>query len=85
MPHTSLPSSATRQEVVSFILRSCALLVDPRRGELKRLAERMNKHETTLSDWIKQGRVPRMSAEWLERRFGKKVANADTLCPPDHS
>jgi len=75
----------TRQEIVSHALRSCALQIDPKLGRLKVLAEAMNRHETTISEWIAAGRVPAPSARWLQRRFGKKLADAAELCPPDNN
>lgn len=73
----------SRQELVSFILRSCALQIDPRFGHLKSLAADMESHEVTLSNWITQGYVPFHKARKLERKFGKKIASADELCPDE--
>lgn len=71
----------TREERVSFVLRQCALLVDPRNGYLKSLADVLEIHEVTLSVWIKQGYVPFHQAKKLQKRFGKKRAPVDELCP----
>ena len=78
-------SEWTRQEIVSHALRSCALRIDPKHGRLKVLAEAMNRHETTISEWIALGRIPSNSANWLQRRFGKALANAAELCPPENN
>lgn len=73
------PGGHTRQEAVSVCLRSCALVVDPRRGLLKSLADEMDLHETTLSVWIREGRIPPKSAKRLLRRFGKKLVDLSAV------
>lgn len=73
----------SRQELVSFILRNCALLVDPRNGHLKSLAPVVDSHEVTLSNWIAQGYVPLHKARKLEAKFGKDNAPMDDLCPEE--
>ena len=71
----------TRQELISFILRNCALMCDPRYGRLKALAEAIDTHEVTVSVWISQGYVPEHQVRKLQKRFGKKSAPIDDLCP----
>lgn len=76
------PRTLTREEAVSLCLRQCALVIDPRNGFLKSLAEDLDLHETTLSVWITNGRIPRKAARRLRARFGKlvdiDVVSADT-------
>lgn len=72
----------TRTELVSYILRSCALLVDPRLGLLRSLAETLEVHEVTVSAWIAQGYVPQHQALKLNKRFGEH-APVDDLCPAE--
>jgi hypothetical protein len=45
----------TRPEIVSCILRRLAIEVDPRRGQLTKLAAHIEVHPETLSGWNKQG------------------------------
>lgn len=71
------------QEQVSFCLRQCALHLNPRTGHLKDLAEELEVHDTTLSLWIREGRIPRKAARRLQRRFGSKLVNLD-LVSADH-
>lgn len=71
----------SRQELVSLILRRCALLCDPRRGRLKSLAESIDVHEVTVSVWIGQGYVPKHQVRKLQKKFGKENAPLDGLCP----
>lgn len=71
----------TRNELVSFILRQCALLCDPKHGHLKSLAAVIDAHEVTLSVWIGQGYVPEHQVRKLQKKFGKKNAPLDDLCP----
>lgn len=71
----------SRQEIVSFVLRQCALLCDPRHGHLKTLAAEIDAHEVTLSVWINQGYVPLHQCQKLQKKFGKKNAPLDDLCP----
>ena len=77
-------SEMTRQEVVSVILRSCALLVDPRNGHLRSLAVALELHEVTLSNWIAQGFVPEFQVQKLQRKFGSQAAPLDDLCPVEN-
>lgn len=70
---------AERQTLIALCLRKCALEVDPRLGLLKSLALHIDMHETTLSIWQSQGYIPRKSARMLQRKFGKKLANAEIL------
>lgn len=71
----------TRQEIVSLVLRQCALLCDPRHGHLKSLADALEVHEVTVSVWIGQGYVPEHQIRKLQKKFGKKNAPIDDLCP----
>lgn len=70
---------AACQERVALCLRKCALEIDPRQGLLKALAQHIDMHETTLSMWQAQGYIPRKSARMLQRKFGKRLANAEIL------
>ena len=74
-----IPDGCDRQTVVAFVLRQCALAVDPRYGKLSVLAEEVDVHYTTLSLWIQQGWVPTRAAKRLQRRFGKKLINIELL------
>ncbi|MBT9159026.1 MAG: hypothetical protein DDT26_00275 [Dehalococcoidia bacterium] len=71
----------TRQELVSFILRHCALRCDPRHGRLRVLAAQLQVHEVTISVWIAKGYVPFEQAKKLEKKFGRSCAPANDLCP----
>jgi len=74
-----IPEDCDRQTVVAFVLRQCALVVDPRYGKLSTLADEIDVHYTTLSLWIQEGRVPERAAKRLQRRFGKKLINTELL------
>lgn len=76
----SKPRRLTRTEIVSRILRSLAIEVDPRRGELTKLAAHIDVHPVTLSGWISQGYVPKHQVEVLQKKFGSLVS-MDELCP----
>lgn len=69
----------TPHERVSLCLRSCALVLDPRKGHLKSLAADLEVHETTLSLWMREGRVPPHQARRLRKRFGKTLVNVDLI------
>lgn len=73
----------TRSEIVSWHLRRMARKVDPENGLLSRLAEEIEVHPTTVSDWIAQGYLPSFQVKKLHRRFGK-LAPMDDLCPAEH-
>lgn len=73
----------SRNDLVSHHLRVLALIVDPRKGQLNRLAEAIEVHPTTLSTWIEQGYVPLFQCKKMERRFGKKKVLVDELCPEE--
>lgn len=73
----------SRSEIVSLALRQCALLCDPKSGHLKVLAKRLDVHHVTLSVWIRQGYVPELHAENLQKEFGAQFADANVLCPAD--
>lgn len=68
-----------RHETVSFCLRQCALVIDPRFGHLSALAGYLDLHPNTFLLWINNGRVPAKAAKRLQRIFGKKLANAEQL------
>lgn len=74
----------TRQELVSFILRQCALLCDPISGHLKSLSPLLEVHDVTLSVWISQGYVPEHQVVKLQKRFGEDNAPLDDLCPVEY-
>ena len=72
----------SRSEVVSFVLRSIALKLDPKLGRLTVLANEIPVHEVTLSGWIKQGYVPQPQVEVLQKKFGDiEHVTLDVLCP----
>jgi hypothetical protein len=73
----------TRQEIVSNRLRKLAKLADLDNGYLKVLADRLDVHQTTISAWIAQGYVPVFQVRKLQRRFGKRCAPLDELCPEE--
>jgi hypothetical protein len=73
----------TRPQVVAWHLRRMARKVDPDKGHLARLAEHIEVHPTTLSDWMSQGYIPMFQCKKLHRRFGK-LAPIDDLCPPEN-
>lgn len=79
MTHIQAPEGADRSTLVSLTLRQCALVVDPRYGRLSNLAEELDVHATTLSLWIREGRIPRKAARRLQRRFGKKLINLESV------
>jgi hypothetical protein len=58
---------------VSHALRQLALIVDPAKGQLSKLADEVDVHPVTLSTWISQGVVPEFQVAKLKKRFGKKV------------
>ncbi len=72
-------SDLSRDELVSLTLRQCALHLDPRYGRLSVLAKEFDLHESTLSVWIRNGRVPPKAARRLQKRFGAKLVNVDLL------
>ena len=69
------PKTLSREDIVALCLRQCALVIDPRNGYLKSLADQFEWHETTLSTWIKNGRIPFKAARRLQRVFGSKLVN----------
>lgn len=76
--------SMTRKELVSYHLRTLALLLDPRNGHLSKLAAEISVHSTRVTAWINQGYVPLFQVRKLEKRFGKKNVPSDELCPPEY-
>jgi hypothetical protein len=71
----------TRSEIVSRILRSLAIEVDPKTGHLTKLAEHIDKHPVTLSKYITQGYVPEDVVKSLQETFGVEAVRMDELCP----
>lgn len=63
------------QEVVSLCLRQCALALNPGTGYLKDLAAELDVHESTLTFWMREGRIPMKSARRLLRRFGARLVD----------
>lgn len=72
-----MKSDLTPNERVSRCLRRCALVIDPLRGHLKTLAAELDVHETTLSLWIREGRVPDKAARRLLKQFGPDIVDLD--------
>ena len=83
MLDTATRDSMSRNDLVSHHLRVLALIVDPRKGQLNRLAAEMDVHPTTVSAWISQGFVPWFQCKKLQKRFGKKKVALDDLCPEE--
>lgn len=73
MKPANTPDGLSREELVSFCLRQCALMIDPRFGHLKSLAAVFDWHETTLQTWIKNGRIPQKACRKLRGRFGALI------------
>jgi hypothetical protein len=69
---------AAKAEHIERTIRMCALLTH-HTGELRHLAKEMGSVPKVFRYWINRGRVPRVKAQWLESRFGKDVANAESL------
>ena len=70
----------TRQEIVRAHLLRMARRVDRDHGHLQSLADAIEVHPTTISDWINQGYIPHVQCKRLHKRFGK-LAPVDELCP----
>jgi len=79
MTPVEAPPGISREDFISFTLRQCALSVDPRYGKLSSLAQSLDMHESTLHVWVRNGRIPKKAARILQRKFGKKLANAEIL------
>ena len=73
----------TREEVVSLCLRQCALVLNPRTGYLKDLATELDVHESTLTFWMSQGRIPKKNARRLRKLFGAKLVDVELLSGED--
>jgi hypothetical protein len=73
------PLDLSRDAFVSFTLRQCALVLDPRYGRLKAVADEFDFHESTLNVWIRKGRIPRKPCRRLLKRFGRKLIDFDRL------
>lgn len=74
-----MSTELTREEAVSLVLHRCALQLDPRYGRLALLAEEFDLHPSTITYWMRNGRVPPKAARRLLRRFGKKLIDIDFL------
>ncbi len=70
----------SRSEIVRWHLTRMARKVDPDNGHLSKLADALEMHPTTLSDWSAQGYIPHFQCRKLHKRFGK-LAPLDDLCP----
>lgn len=73
------PADLDRVEYVSFVMRQLALLLDPQYGRISVLADEFELHESTVGQWMRNGRVPHKAAKRLERRFGKKLVKIEQL------
>lgn len=69
----------SRTQMVRDCLLRCALEVDPGRGWKKVLAAEIDVHPITLHVWERNGRIPPKAAKRLQKRFGKKLADASLL------
>lgn len=83
MLDTKARGALSRNDLISHHLRVMALVVDPRKGELVKLADEIPVHPATLSAWIAQGYVPYFQCKKLLKRFGKKLVVMDELCPEE--
>lgn len=70
----------TQHELVSLCLRQCALALNPATGYLKDLAAELDVHESTLTFWMREGRIPAKSARRLARRFGARLVDVEKVC-----
>ena len=66
------------KEHIERTIRRCALELNPS-GELRHLASALGVTPKVFRYWMNRGRVPKVKAEWLERHFGKEIADASTL------
>ena len=73
------PEDISAPDFVSLTLRQVTLMVDPRLGRLSMLAEEFDWHPSTLTQWVKNGRIPRKPCRRLLKRFGRKFINFDRL------
>lgn len=71
-------TTQSRSDKITRLLRLCALEVDPR-GDWKSLQREMGVTRYALRNWMKEGRVPRVKAEWLQHRFPHLVPDANEL------
>jgi len=74
----------TRQETVSFYLRTLALHVDPDNGRIQALALALEINKLTLYRWKAQGYVPWHQVKKMQRRYGKKLVPENELCPVEN-
>lgn len=76
-------SKMSRSDIVRWHLARMARKADPENGHMTKLAELIEVHPTTISDWSAQGYVPFFQCKKLHKRFGK-LAPLDDLCPVQH-
>lgn len=77
---TKAKKKMSRSEIIRWHLARMARKADPINGHLTKLAELIEVHPTTLSDWGAQGYIPYFQCRKLHKRFGK-LAPIDDLCP----
>ena len=72
------PTFASFEEEVRYLLNR--LILETTKTNLAReFALLINRHPTTVSDWMRNGDVPRVAAQELERTFGAELAPANRL------
>jgi hypothetical protein len=76
-------ATLSRSDIVRWHLNKMARKADPQNGHMTKLAEILELHPTTLSDWAAQGYVPHFQCKKLHKRFGK-LAPIDDLCPAEY-
>lgn len=76
---TQREQQKARRALISKTLRTIALEVDPINGYLKSLADDFQVHPMTLSEWIKNGEVPRFQAVRLRKRYGDRLVDVDLI------
>lgn len=69
----------SRSDIVAWHLRRMARKADPDNGYLTAVAELIDVHPTTISDWIAQGYIPMFQVKKLHKRFGKLAPEADLV------
>jgi hypothetical protein len=76
-------ATLSRSDIVRWHLARMARKADPANGHFTKLAELIEVHPTTLSDWGSQGFIPFFQCKKLHKRFGK-LAPIDDLCPAEY-
>lgn len=72
------PAFSSFEDEVRYLLNR--LILEKTESNLAReFALLINRHPTTLSDWMRNGDVPRIAAQELERTFGAELAPANRL------